>query len=49
MYLRYSGGAIILIVLWYLNSVSPNCLPAFGDRGVEFFPYIRVADRNKIL
>ena len=31
------GGAIILIVLWHLNSVFPNCLPAFGDRGVEFF------------
>lgn len=37
MYPRYSGGAIILIVLWHLNSVFPNCLPAFGDRGVEFF------------
>ena len=31
------GVAIILIVLWHLNSVFPNCLPAFGDRGVEFF------------
>lgn len=31
------GLAIILIVLWHLNSVFPNCLPAFGDRGVEFF------------
>lgn len=31
------GGAIILIVLWHLNSVFPNCLPAFGDRGVELF------------
>lgn len=31
------GIAIFLIVLWHLNSVFPNCLPAFGDRGVEFF------------
>lgn len=31
------GGAIILIVLWHLNSIFPSCLPAFGDRGVEFF------------
>ena len=31
------GVAISLIVLWHLNSVFPNCLPAFGDRGVEFF------------
>ena len=31
------GGAIILIVLWHLNSIFPCCLPAFGDRGVEFF------------
>ena len=31
------GGAIILIVLWHLNSAFPNCLPAFGERGVEFF------------
>lgn len=31
------GLAIFLIVLWHLNSVFPNCLPAFGDRGVEFF------------
>lgn len=30
-------GAIILIVLWHLNSAFPNCLPAFGERGVEFF------------
>lgn len=34
------GLAIILIVLWHLNSVFPNCLPAFGDRGVEFFFHI---------
>lgn len=26
------GIAIFLIVLWHLNSVFPNCLPAFGDR-----------------
>ena len=31
------GLAISLIVLWHLNLVFPNCLPAFGDRGVEFF------------
>ena len=33
----FGGGAIILIVLWHLNSIFPCCLPAFGDRGVEFF------------
>lgn len=31
------GWAIILIVLWHLNSIFPGDLPAFGDRGVEFF------------
>lgn len=36
-YTNVCVGAIILIVLWHLNSVFPNCLPAFGDRGVEFF------------
>ena len=36
-YTNVCGGAIILIVLWHLNSVFQNCLPAFGDRGVEFF------------
>lgn len=36
-YTNVCVGAIILIVLWHLNSVFSNCLPAFGDRGVEFF------------
>lgn len=31
------GVAIILIVLWHLNSVFPKILPPLGDRGVEFF------------
>lgn len=31
------GYAIILIVLWHLNYIFPNCLPATGDKGVEFF------------
>ena len=31
------GVAIILIVLWHLNSLFPLILPPLGDRGVEFF------------
>ena len=31
------GYAITMIVLWHLNSIFPGNLPAFGDRGVEFF------------
>jgi len=36
------GIAIFLIVLWHLNSVFPNCLPAFGDRGWNSFFLYRV-------
>lgn len=31
------GYAIILIVLWHLNSIFPQNLPSTGDKGVEFF------------
>lgn len=31
------GYSIILIVLWHLNYIFPNCLPSTGDKGVEFF------------
>lgn len=31
------GIAILMIVLWHLNSIFPGNLPALGDRGVEFF------------
>lgn len=31
------GYAIMMVVLWHLNSIFPGNLPAFGDRGVEFF------------
>ena len=31
------GWAILMIVLWHLNSLYPGNLPKLGDRGVEFF------------
>ena len=31
------GWAILMIVLWHLNSLYPGTLPKLGDRGVEFF------------
>lgn len=31
------GYSIVLIVLWHLNDIFPNCLPSTGDKGVEFF------------
>lgn len=44
------GIAIFLIVLWHLNSVFPNCLPAFGDRGGGIlFSYIGFSDRAEVL
>lgn len=44
------GLAISLIVLWHLNSVFPNCLPAFGDRGGGIlFSSFWLINRNEIL
>jgi len=34
------GWAILMIVLWHLNSIFPRTLPKLGDRGVEFFLFI---------
>ena len=31
------GWAILMIVLWHLNTIFPRTLPKLGDRGVEFF------------
>ena len=31
------GWAMLMIVLWHLNSLYPGTLPKLGDRGVEFF------------
>ena len=31
------GWAILMVVLWHLNSLYPGTLPKLGDRGVEFF------------
>lgn len=31
------GYSIILIVMWHLNYIFPDCLPSTGDKGVEFF------------
>ena len=31
------GWAILMIVLWHLNTLYPGTLPKLGDRGVEFF------------
>lgn len=31
------GWAIILIVLWHMNEIFPQCLPSTGGRGAEFF------------
>ena len=31
------GWAILMVVLWHLNTLYPGTLPKLGDRGVEFF------------
>ena len=31
------GWAVLMVVLWHLNSLFPGNLPKLGDRGVEFF------------